>query len=212
MNDIETIFIDFNGTILDDVDLCLGLLNALLESQNKRTLNLDEYKHVFKFPIIDYYRDAGLDFKIESYESMAHKFIDKYSLFSLDCKLYDGVIETLKYIKKKKIRCVLLSACEIHNLMTQLNYYKITDYFDDVLGTSDIYAASKETIALNYIKFKNIDINKASMVGDTLHDYEVSKAINVKPYLVSCGHQAEDVISNSDAVIIKSLKDIINYL
>ena len=52
---IKYIFFDFNGTIIDDVDLCLELLNKLLKSQNKPTFDIDGYKKIFTFPIIKYY-------------------------------------------------------------------------------------------------------------------------------------------------------------
>ena len=42
---------DFNGTILDDLELCLHLLNVMLEKQNKPKLDVPAYKHVFGFPI-----------------------------------------------------------------------------------------------------------------------------------------------------------------
>ena len=39
---IRYIFFDFNGTILDDVALCLKLLNQMLRRQHKKELTLEE--------------------------------------------------------------------------------------------------------------------------------------------------------------------------
>ena len=33
------IFFDFNGTIINDIDLCLDLLNQILTKQNKKNLS-----------------------------------------------------------------------------------------------------------------------------------------------------------------------------
>ena len=41
---IKYVFFDFNGTIIDDVDLCLELLNKILKGQNKKIVNMEEYK------------------------------------------------------------------------------------------------------------------------------------------------------------------------
>ena len=49
------IFLDFNGTVLDDVDLCLNLLNEMLYEKEHITVDLDKYKEIFDFPIIKYY-------------------------------------------------------------------------------------------------------------------------------------------------------------
>ena len=61
---MKYIFLDFNGTIINDVQLCLDLLNEILRSQGKRELNIEEYKNVFTFPVKKYYEAAGVDFSI----------------------------------------------------------------------------------------------------------------------------------------------------
>ena len=208
MNDIKYIFFDFNGTILNDVELCLDLLNEKLIKQNKQTLTLDEYKHVFKFPIRQYYLDAGLDFNIESYESMADSFIAKYQPASLICGLYSCVIPTLKYLKEKNIRLIILSASEMNNLNYQVNHYGIGHYFDAILGINNIYADSKTGIGLNYIEKNNINKNECIFVGDTLHDFEIANEMGIEPILVTCGHQAFDVLRSSGAAIINDIGDL----
>ena len=40
------IFLDFNGTVLDDVDLCLNLLNEMFWEKEKKMVDIDEYKHI----------------------------------------------------------------------------------------------------------------------------------------------------------------------
>ena len=44
----DYLVLDFNGTIIDDVDLCLNILNHLLEERNYKKVSLEEYKHIFK--------------------------------------------------------------------------------------------------------------------------------------------------------------------
>ena len=65
------LFFDFNGTIINDLGLCLDLLNKFLKEQGKKELTEEEYKEVFKFPVKEYYKDAGIDFNSESYESLS---------------------------------------------------------------------------------------------------------------------------------------------
>ena len=205
MNKIEYIFFDFNGTIIDDMDLCLGLLNELLKTQNKGPVDMDHYTHIFTFPIKEYYRRAGLDFEIESYESMANRFIDKYKKGFLSCSLYPECVETLKYLKSKGIKLICLSATEINMLKMQLNFFEIADYFDYILGISDIYAKSKEDVAMDFISKGHINRSKAILVGDTLQDYECAHKMGVECVLVYSGHQAVDVLEKANSTIIKDI-------
>lgn len=206
------IFLDFNGTIIDDLDLCVELLNVFLREQGKKELTKDEYKHVFKFPIRQYYLDSGIDFNIESYESLAIRFIKEYQPRSMHCGLFPGVVDTVKKLKKMGIRVYILSASEQNNLLEQTDTYGITKYFDKVLGINNIHAASKIDIAIDFMKEKGIKKEETLFVGDTLHDYEVATAMGVDCVLVSCGHQAEDVIQKAGCKVIPSVADIFTVL
>ena len=128
------IFWDFNGTILDDVELCLVLLNDMLKKRNLPLVSKDKYLHIFGFPVIEYYKRAGLTFENESFESMAVDFIDKYQPASYACSLYSGIKELLAFNKAKGIS------------------YNITDGGD---GTIGIYYSDrhKEQISISLKNF-----------------------------------------------------------
>ena len=202
------IIFDFNGTIIDDVDLCIESLNYLLKYNGKPPVDYDKYKHIFTFPIIEYYRRAGFDFKRHSYQELANIFIDYYQKRSLNCSLYPKTIETFEYLINKGYKLVILSASEIKNLTEQLNHFGISKYFDFILGTSDIYAHSKVQVGINFINDNNINPHEVLMIGDTLHDLEVSNEMGIDCLLSSSGHQALDVLQTKTNNIIESIKDL----
>ncbi len=207
----EYIFWDFNGTILDDVNLCLELLNEMLVSQGKSICSIEKYKSIFCFPIIEYYKKAGLSFENDSFESMAVDFIKEYQPRSLKCRIYPGVIEMFKYIKTK-YKQVLLSASEAGNLKWQVGKLGIEEYFDDILGIDNIYAGSKVSIACAYVKKHGIDPSKCLMIGDTLHDLEVSNEVGFDCVLVANGHQSFEVLNVNNNKVIHDIMEIKNLL
>lgn len=205
------IFFDFNGTIINDVDLCLDLLNQILNKQNKKMLSMEEYKNVFTFPIRDYYIAAGVDFNIESYESLAKWFIKVYQPLSMECGLFEGIVDTFKYLKDKGYNLYILSASERNNLIEQCENYDIVKYFVDILGIDNIHAASKVNIAIEYMKEHNINGEDVLFIGDTLHDLEVAEAMKAKCMLVSCGHQSKEVLAKGNVEILESINDLKAY-
>ena len=66
---MKTLVWDFNGTIVDDTELCLAIENEMLEARGMRSgYTVEEYRDMFCFPVKKYYRILGYDFKEESYE------------------------------------------------------------------------------------------------------------------------------------------------
>lgn len=209
---LKHIFLDFNGTIINDVDLCLELLNKLLASQNKPSVDINKYKDIFTFPIKKYYEAAGIDFNIESFESLAVKFIEEYQPKSLLCGLYSCVIETLEYLKNKGVKLYILSASEKNNLIEQCKHYDIVKYFDEILGIDNIQAKGKTDIAIEFVNKNHIKFDEAIFVGDTLHDFEVSQAMNIGCRLVSCGHQSKEVLKAANVKIYDDIRGLMEEI
>lgn len=209
---IKNVFLDFNGTIIDDVQLCVDLLNKLLKGQNKPTVDIKRYKDIFGFPIIDYYKAAGLDFNIEPFNSMAIKFIDDYQPMSMKCDLYPHTYEALEELNKKGVNVYILSASEKNNLKEQCDNFGITKYFKAILGIDNIHAASKVQIAIDYINANNINRNESVFIGDTLHDYEVAQAVGIDCRLVSCGHQPVEKLKTAGVPVLEYFADILKEI
>lgn len=206
------IFLDFNGTIIDDIDLCLSLLNEGLMNQNKKEITKERYKEIFTFPVKKYYELAGLDFNIESFESMAVKYIKAYQPLSLKCNLFKDITKAFEMFKSKGYHLVILSASERNNLLEQCNHFDIVKYFDEILGIDNICAESKVDIAIKYMKDNNINGNDVLFVGDTLHDLEVAEAMGAKCMLVSCGHQSVNVLKAGGVPIIDNVYSLVDIL
>lgn len=209
---IKYIFWDFNGTILDDRELSLILLNEMLEKQNKPSITMEQYLEVFGFPIQDYYLKTGISFEHKSFEEMSIWFIEKYQPQSLEQSLHEGLISTLKSLHKKGIKQIVLSASEQNNLLEQMNHYKITPYFDYILGTSDIINHNKEEVGLSFIQKHHINPKNCLYIGDTIYDYDVAIKMGVYPVLYSGGHQSISRLKLKTSLVIDKISDIIKIV
>lgn len=203
----DYLVLDFNGTIIDDVDLCLNILNHLLEERNYKKVSLEEYKHIFTFPIKKYYINAGFDLERYSFTSISNEFISLYQKASLNCKLYEGINELIDKCNNNRIKVVLLSASQIDNLKEQTDHFGLSEKFEAILGTSTIEAASKVEIGKNY--FKDKQDKKILFVGDTTHDAEVASAIGADALLITHGHQARDILLKANPLkVIDNFKEV----
>lgn len=209
---IRAVIWDWNGTLLNDVEYCLGIINNLLIDNQLKPLTLAEYRNVFTFPVKDYYQKAGFDFNKKSFEELGKIFIDNYEKHKYSLKLFDGAIETLEYFESIGIEQYLLSAYKQDNLEEILEHFNIKKFFKKIKGLDNIYAGGKEQLGIELRKEIHFSNDEIILIGDSLHDSDVAEKIDVQTILISNGHQsAEKLRSDGKLVIydIKSLKEII---
>jgi hypothetical protein len=71
---------DFNGTILDDLELSLNSINIVLKRRNLPIIkDKAAYRTKFGFPIENYYRSLGMDFEKEPYKIPADEWVKLYN-------------------------------------------------------------------------------------------------------------------------------------
>ena len=92
MNRYSHILWDWNGTLLDDVWLCLDIISSMLIRRGKKGIDSKRYKTIFGFPVQTYYERPGFDFRKESFDSAATEFCDNYARRVGECRLHDGAI------------------------------------------------------------------------------------------------------------------------
>ena len=201
---------DWNGTLLNDVQLCADIMNNLLKVRSLPTITLEKYKEIFTFPVKDYYIKAGHDFVNESFEKIGKDFIDEYEKRKTECTLYPYAAEVLKIMHSLKIEQHLLSAYKQNNLEDIIKHFGINEYFNSVRGLDHIYADGK--IELGKKLMNDISSNgkgsKVLLIGDTIHDYEVAKGLNIDCVLVSNGHQNNEKLNSLNIPVIKNLKEL----
>lgn len=209
----KTIIFDFNGTLLDDCELCLDILNKLCKEYGLKSVSMERYKDIFTFPVYLYYKQCGFDVESDTFLNVGKKFHEYYNNLSYEnAKLFPCVNEVLNALKSKGYTIVCLSASKIDTLIKQLKYYEIFDYFDSIVGLDNTYAHSKIEVAKLFMKDNRIENSTTLLIGDSIHDLEVANEINVNCYLVSTGHTSKKRLEKVSENVLDDLKCVLNVL
>lgn len=201
---------DWNGTLVNDVALCSRLLNSQLQRHGHAPLGgIAEYKRVFRFPIEEYYQDAGFDFSRCSYQELAAEYMQLYPAQVLECPLQPYARQVLDALAARGARQVILSASEQTMLNQQLAHFGLTGYFDEVLGQTDFYGRSKVQRGLAWLEKSGVAKQSAVMVGDTDHDFEVAHALGIGCVLFSGGHQLRETLAATGAAMVDDLRQLL---
>lgn len=213
--DIKTyahIIWDWNGTLLDDLNLCLEIINNLLSKKHLPAVSRDNYLAIFGFPVQDYYQNIGFDFEKETFEVVSTEFISAYEKGRPNCLLMSGAQETLELFLLSGYTQSILSASKQAYLNKAVLDYGIKDYFISINGLDNHHAAGKFDLAKEFMIDQNLAPNTILLIGDTLHDAEIAASLGVDCLLIPNGHQDRQRLESAGVPILDSLSDLSTYI
>lgn len=212
LNKYKTIIWDWNGTLLNDAWLCIEIVNEILPKHNDLQLDEFNYKEVFGFPIVDYYKKIGIDFTVTSFEDITKTFIASYENKVRNSQLHKNVIDVLNTNKNNKIDQFILTAGHKESVLELLQHYLIRDFFTAVEGLDNHRAESKISKGKFLIEQHKINPKDTVLIGDTIHDLEVANQLGVDCILIANGHQSKERLetnSSSDVKVLDTIEDLL---
>lgn len=208
MNTIKHIVWDWNGTLLDDIDVSMDALNYILKKEDlPLVLDKNEYRKYFQFPVIEYYKKVGFDLTKTPFAKLAQEYMQYYQAHSIHCKLHEGVEETLLQLSKKGYGQYVISASNITFLYEQIAQYEIQKYFREIRGLDNINANSKAKLAKTFVQELNLLPSEVVFIGDSVHDSEVATGANCHCILIANGHEHKDKLLQRGCSVVDTMVD-----
>jgi len=201
---------DWNGTLFNDAWLCVDVMNGILERHGLPLMTLERYQSIFGFPVSAYYEKLGFDFDQTPFAQLGTDFIRGYEERRLECDLHDGALQALNFFRDRGIPQTVLSAYQHDTLTSLLQHFRIYDYFEQVTGIDDHYAASKLDKGLEWLSRTTHAPQQILLIGDTLHDAEVAAAMGIQCVLLAGGNQHVDRLQDAGPPVYASLRAFID--
>ncbi len=196
---------DWNGTLLNDLWLCLESINAALRRRGLAPLTAKRYQDEFDFPVIDFYRKIGFDFETESFADLAHEYHAMYEPRWIECDLQVGAREVLDEARARGITQSLLSAAHQSMLDTCVEHFALGEFFISILGARCNQAHGKITEGRAWMDKLHYGPHEVLLVGDTTHDAEVARAIGADCVLIGSGHHRRERLETCGVAVFDSL-------
>ncbi|MFA5878766.1 MAG: HAD hydrolase-like protein [Candidatus Margulisiibacteriota bacterium] len=206
----KTIIWDWNGTLLNDLILCVQILNDMCKKRKIPAITIDDYLTEFTFPVKKFYEKIGFDFSFDDYHQVSEEFITKFNQGVKHCELQKGAFEVLNYLKEAGYQQLVLSAMEQKNLSSLITYFQIAPFFTHVFGTANNFGEGKIREGKKILGSLEADAKQTYLIGDTLHDLEVAKAIGINCIIVANGHQSLNRIKGKNNLVCQNLFELIN--
>jgi len=203
---------DWNGTLLDDVDLARGIVNELFVDHGVQPMSHERYIGLFDFPVRAYYERAGMDFSRVSFESLSETFCDQFERRLADAALFPAAVPVLSSVRHQGMAQYVLSGTEHGMLCRMLSDFGLQATFNGIKGMSDGLASGKISGGRDLIAEFGIEADGTLMIGDTTHDFEVARELGLDCALLTTGHQSAERLLETGCPVFGSLDSISQHL
>ncbi len=198
---------DWNGTLLNDLELSVELINNVLIKRGLPSLSIDRYREIFTFPVKEYYAKTGLDFEKESFEVVGKEWMDGYESRKHECGLSRKAEDVLQLIQQSGVPQSILSAYSQSSLEGIVTKFGLRGYFSNLIGLDHIYATSKIALGKELIAKLGLHKGEALLIGDTLHDFDVACEIGADAVLIAGGHQDKARLQATNSPVFDTMKE-----
>ncbi len=200
---------DWNGTILNDAELCFAIVNEMLAAEGREALPIEEHREIFEFPVQKYYEKLGYQFQGgEGFNEISRQFIDAYVSRVSECALNPGIENCLKQFDEIDMSQVILSATLLEQLLRIIPKHNISHYFEEVMALDHARAHGKLEIGRTWMAECSHSPENTLLIGDTLHDFEVAEALGADCLLVASGQQSRERLETADIKVVDSIDEI----
>jgi len=206
MNTYGSVIWDWNGTLLDDVDLSVEVVNELLSEHGVPALTRSRYKDIFDVPVSLYWERAGLDLSRVNFNEISSKFCMYFENRLHRAPLFPAAKQVIKTVCAVGVRQFLLSSSEQNALCRMVRHYGLDGRFDVVQGMPNTLAQGKSGIGKSLIERHDLDRRNTIIVGDTIHDAEVARELGIDCILLATGHQSKARLATSGYRVLDSLE------
>ena len=177
---------DWNGTLLDDLDLVVAATNASLASVGGPSVTLDEHRRDFCRPLTMYYsRVLGRQITPDEFATLDRAFHDAYRIGLADCRLAGDAMTAIRSWAGSQS---LLSMFFHHELVSVVQRHGLVEHLRRVDGLRDPVGGGPKTPHLRaHIEALAVPVEDCVLIGDSVDDAEAAAAVGARIVLYGGG-------------------------
>ena len=214
MRKYDYVIFDFDGTVTDTGEGILKSLQYSFEQMGDPVPDLSDLKK-FIGPPIHYSFVTFYGVKEEEVGKYIEKYRERYRKIGIyECCLYDGMLDTLKKLKENGVKIGIASSKPISLIYDVMNYLKITELFDAVVGTQfddSNHSGKKDLVLQSMAELGADDKSRVLMVGDRYFDIDGAAGAGVDSCGVLFGYGNEQEFKEHGATyIVATAQEIVD--
>ncbi|GIJ29338.1 phosphatase [Micromonospora qiuiae] len=177
---------DWNGTLLNDLDLVVACTNAVFVSEGGPTVTAAEHRVRFRRPIADYYAEVlGRAVDGETFGRLDKVFHEAYRLGLTTCQLAHDAVDAIAAWSGSQS---LLSMWFHDELVPAVRTYGLTGRFTRVDGLrAEVGGDRKAESLARHLDELGVDGRSVVLIGDSIDDADAALSVGGRVVLYAGG-------------------------
>lgn len=200
---------DWNGTLVDDAELCRAVVNDLLAADGLPPVDLAGFQAAMDFPISRFYARLGLQPEApDRLRRLTARFTADYVSRSTEAPLQPGAAALLARAQAAGWSQSVLSASDEFHLARDVAHRGLAPHFRWIVGQVNHLGGSKVDRARHWLAQTGLPPAAITVIGDTTHDAEVATALGCACLLVAHGHHTRERLESTGYPVCDRLPEI----
>ena len=207
---IKEVIFDLDQTLIDSKDAHLAALIDGLEREGYPTKIEWVYGYTSDNIVRYNFKDIPEDI-LEKIVSHKKKVLSNYLKL---IKVLPGAVELLKFLRKKKIKIVLVTNNTHKEINEIIEEVGLNGYFDNIIGKEDAEPKPSPHPVIKAIRDINFPLEEIIYIGDSDTDIEAAKAAGIPVMINTQCHDTAKLKDKTDWVVtnLKEARKIIKEM
>jgi phosphoglycolate phosphatase-like HAD superfamily hydrolase len=199
---------DWNGTLLDDLDLVVDATNASLASCGGPRVTADEHRRDFRRPVWAYYAHVlGRPVADDEFHRLDGVFHDAYQAGLAVCRL---AVDALDAVTAWTGTQSLLSMWFHHELVPTVRRYGLADHLTRIDGLRDPIGGGPKVPHLRaHLAAMGLRGDQCVLIGDSVDDAEAASSVGARVVLYAGGFTDEKRLRATGSPVASTLTEAV---
>ncbi|MBE7706118.1 MAG: HAD family hydrolase [Cyanobacteria bacterium SIG30] len=210
----KAVIFDVDGTLLDGTE---GIINSVKYTINEMKLPKISQAELISFigpPVQNSAKDK-FSLSEEEAQKFANIFRKKYADGNVFlANVYDGIYELLHFLKRKNYKLGVATYKREDYAINLMKHFEFDKYFDFICGADNENKLTKFDILVNCKNSLCTRDEKTIMIGDSYHDAQAAKKLNVDFIGVTYGFgfkTEKDINQYPNILCASKVNEILKY-